>query len=218
MPEKERPIPEWFKPLNRRDVIRDRRMLPHWHWEGGSYFITFRLADSISTEKKKYWNGLKREFLMQHPKPWDAETTRVYHRCISSKMERLLDAGYGSCLLGNPQVRQILVEALQYFEGERYFLDTFVIMPNHVHLIMAPTLAFGVSQILHSWKSFSAHQICQKFNIEPPLWLDESWDHLIRNEYYFRKYRQYIADNPHKAGLRSDKYFLWRKELQARGL
>lgn len=214
-----RPIPNWFQPPRLSEVSRDRRMLPHWHLAGGTYFVTFRQADSISRETQEQWSRLKKEWLAKYPKPWTNETTQLFRKTFSTRMENLLDAGYGSCHLGRERVRKILFDSMLCFQGERYHLDSLVIMPNHVHVIVAPLAPFNLSKILHTWKSFSSQEICREFKISAPFWLSESWDHLIRSELYLRKYRKYILDNPVKANLGHSSFCYWANDdLQARGL
>ena len=208
----ENSVPEWFQPIHRAGVSKHYRNLPHWKMLGGTYFVTFRQADSLSRAMRIHWNQIRKAWLGCHPKPWDKKTVKEYNRQFSTRLEQMLDAGYGSCILREINARSVLRDTLLYFEGERYYLDSFVIMPNHVHVLLSPITPFHLSTILHSWKSYSSQIICRKFSYQAPFWLNESWDHLVRSKYYFLKYRCYILDNPRKAGLSDSEYTIWQRE------
>ncbi len=73
-------------------------------------------------------------------------------------------------------------------------------MPNHVHLLVTPLPRFDLESILHSWKSFSAHEINKKRGNDGVVWKKESYDHIVRNREEFVRIQKYIRDNPIKAG------------------
>ena len=208
-------IPFWFQPVRSSEIIKWRRILPHFEQEGGTYFVTFRMADSVSRETQKNWTQARDLFMRLHPRPWDSKIQEEFRETISNRMEDLLDAGYGSCRLKDPVARGIVEDALLHFSGSRYHLDSFVIMPNHVHIIVCPISPFPLSKLIHSWKSYTAHQICDYFTLKSPFWLEEKCDHLVRNSFYLCRYRDYILENPKKAGLKAGHYTLCK---QARGL
>ncbi len=112
--------------------------------------------------------------------------------------------------------------SLAHFDGTRYALGDFVIMPNHVHAIVRPLGEFELSDILHSWKSFTANKINQLVGGKGALWQEESFDHIIRDEEQFKAYQWYVAENPIKAHLALHKYRLricstgWKPVLQHR--
>ncbi|MFO8027067.1 MAG: transposase, partial [Opitutales bacterium] len=91
----------------------------------------------------------------------------------------------------------------------RYVLDNSVIMPNHVHVLFQPMPAHRLKKILYSWKSFTAKQINLKTGGKGPLWADDYWDRLIRNEAHLEACRRYIQQNPVKAKLRRDEFSLY---------
>src|SRR5207248_2311670 len=120
--------------------------------------------------------------LRHHPKPWDPRTAYEYQERIIESRERWLDQGHGSCLLRDPEVAEIVANALRHFDGQRYFLDGFVIMPNHVHALFQPISGFTLSDLLHSWKSFTAHGIKRALASNAgAIWQDESFDRIVRN-------------------------------------
>ena len=133
--------------------------LPHWRQEGTTYFITFRLADSLPQEKLKLWREEQKIWINSHPEP-HKETTRLeYYELFPQRLQQWLDAGSGSCVLALPEIKHLVEDALRHFDGQRYRLHEFVIAPNHVHVLISPSGTHLVSEILHSWKSFTAHEI-----------------------------------------------------------
>ncbi|HUW34442.1 MAG TPA: DNA methyltransferase, partial [Planctomycetota bacterium] len=191
-----------------------RRNLPHWQQSGAIYFITFRLADSLPAAKLNLWRQEKDAWLKAHPQPWSAQQQAEYARLFPDRLNEWLDAGEGACILSQPAISQIVEKALRHFDGQRYVLDQFVIMPNHVHVLVAPLpdhrkvaqasrLCIPIAEILHSWKSFTAHEINKQLNRTGTVWQDESFDHLVRSPEQLEFHRAYIRDNPAKAGLES---------------
>ncbi len=89
---------------------------------------------------------------------------------------------------------------MESFDGQHYQLDEWAIMPNHVHVLMAPKEGFTPEEILHAWKSFTAHAINRHLSRQGQLWQRESFDHLVRSPAYLERFRQYIRNNPAKAG------------------
>jgi type I restriction enzyme R subunit len=115
-------------------------------------------------------------------------------------MQKWLDQGYGSMLLKNEAARQLIHNAIQYFDGDRYHLDTFVVAANHVHVLVAPGEDHTLSDILHSWKSYTAKEllklpVSQQLKSAPTVWQKESWDHIVRSEASLDKFREYIRSH-----------------------
>ena len=99
--------------------------------------------------------------------------------------------------------------ALKFFDGERYELRAWVVMPNHVHVVVWPMPPNTLSEILHSWKSFTAHEINKLLPGKVvPFWQRESYDHLIRDDDDLRRCCQYTLMNPVNAGLCAEGH-LW---------
>ena len=133
--------------------------LPHWRQDGATYFVTFRLADSLPQERLEQWRREKDEWAAAHPEPHDAAARQDYYERFPQRLQQWLDAGAGSCVLTLPEVKQLVENALKHFDGDRYRLDEFVVAPNHVHALVSPLGEHQLSDILHSWKSFTAHEI-----------------------------------------------------------
>ncbi len=191
-----------FDPL--AEVSLQKRHPPHREQTGCAYFVTFRLADSVAQETLGQWAEERTAWLQSHPEPWDWTTTREYMRVCEESRESWLDRGHGSCLLREPCAAGIVEGALRFFDGERYVLDHFVVMPNHVHLIVKPLAGYGLSAILHSWRSFMANSLNRELRRKGTVWMAESFDTLLRDWDHLENCREYIAANPRKAKLDAD--------------
>ena len=174
--------------------------LPHWEQGETCVFVTFRLADSIPQSKLGQWKEERDDWLARHPQPWSDEEKSEYLAEFGNVLEKWLDDGLGSCALGQPDNRELVCQALHHFDGERYILYAFAVMPNHVHALFSPIDDFGASETLHSWKSFTAHKAVRANGASGPFWQKESWDRLIRDYRHFSKVIRYIARNPRNAG------------------
>ena len=126
----------------------------------------------------------------------------------SKKIQNILDSGAGECLLRNKGNAQIVADAMLFFDNQRYKLGHWVIMPNHVHLVVKPINGYSLSDILHSWKSYTAKMINKNTGRDGILWQDESYDHIVRSESQLHFLIKYIEDNPIKAGLKKNQYWI----------
>jgi REP element-mobilizing transposase RayT len=192
----------------RGEVIQKRRHLPHWEQKGATYFVTFRLADSVSAQILGQWREEHARFLKFHPLPWDWKTTREYIRLCEESREQWLDQGHGSCLLRERRGAEVVSEALRHFDGQRYVLDAFVVMPNHVHVLVKPLGEYELPEILHSWKSDSANALNRAFARNGAVWMEESFDTIVRDLAHLAELRNYIAENPRKAKLPEGEFVL----------
>ena len=107
----------------------------------------------------------------------------------------------GSCVLRQPEIAEIVQNALLHFEGERYHLAAWCVMPNHVHVVVQPLPGYKLEDILHSWKSFTATKINRQLGRKGAFWERESFDHLIRTPEYREQFVYYTEHNPVAAGL-----------------
>ncbi len=203
---KEPPI---FQGLDPQAAIHQtRRHLPHWEQPGATYFVTFRLADSVPAEVLEQWREETERFVAAHPQPWDWQTARSYLRLCEENREEWLDRGHGSCLLAQPAAAKVVAEALEHFDGERYALDAFVVMPNHVHVLVRPNEGRTLGEILHSWKSFTANALNRDLQHAGPVWMAESFDTIVHDAAHLAASREYIRRNPDLAGLASGSFVL----------
>lgn len=171
--------------------------LPHWRQDGTTYFVTFRLADALPQEKLTQWNFEREEWMKAHPEPHDEATRKAYFELFPRRIQDWLDAGSGSCALALPEARALVEDALRFFDGKRYRLINFVVASNHVHVLVAPLAQHTLSEILHSWKSFTAHKLLKLKSVSGRLksttfWQKESFDHIVRSPASLEKFRAYI--------------------------
>lgn len=136
------------------DLQKSNRNLPHWHRDGSSYFVTFRIAEGELADHE----------------------------------------------------RQIVLNSCFHFHGDRHSTAIATVMPDHVHMIIRPHKSddenwHQLSDLLHSIKSFSAHEINKHRKSSGPLWQDESFDRIIRDEQEFDEKAKYIFENAFNAGI-----------------
>jgi len=120
---------------------------------------------------------------------------------LRRKIDRYEDAGHGLCVLRDRRAASLVEEALLHFDGERYRLIAWCVMPNHVHAMIEMRDGFLLTRLLHSWKSFTAKEINKIFGTTGQLWFEEYHDRFIRDEHHFRASVAYIERNPVEAGL-----------------
>ena len=167
-----------------------RGYLPHF--EGGEIVqsMTFRLHDSLpSSLRDKLAAELER--LSKH------ERTRHRRR----RIEAALDRGHGACFLANPRIARLVSDALRRFDGERYRLHAWCVMPNHVHVVVTPLAGYTLSSLVHTWKSFTAGEANKRLGRRGHFWMQEYFDRAIRDERHFRAAVEYVEHNPVQAGL-----------------
>ena len=190
-----------------------RRRLPHWHQSGVAYFITFRLADSLPQSLLWQWRDERATWLRWHPQPWLAAEQREYEEKFIRRIQQWLDAGMGACHLRRPDMRMQIRSCLLHFDGMRYDIDAFVLMPNHVHAIFAPRDGYDLSPLLKGIKGVSANRCNKLLATKATFWMDESYDHIVRDAKELAAFRDYIAENPNKAGLKPQEYSLQLRDV-----
>ena len=199
--------PDGFVGLDwEREIRRYQRNLPHWRQTGATYFVTFRLADSLPQEALIHLQNLRDDWSREYEQS-EAEDKlpfREYARKMSAAEEKWLDQGIGSCVLKNSDVAEIVKQKLHKFHGDRYHLGAWVAMPNHVHAIVRPCSASGqdLDKITKGWKGVSAREINLAMGTTgQTIWQEESFDTIIRDAEHLYQVIQYIGRNPEKAGL-----------------
>ncbi len=192
--------------------------LPHWFQENATTILTFRLADAAPALLLRRWQqqreGWLRTFGIEHGAAGWQEAFRDlapeqkldYHTRFTQGFQRLLDEGHGACALALPAAAALVAAALDFFDGVRYDLGDFVIMPNHVHVLFTPLPGFATAAIGTSWKRFTAPRIQKLIGGSGKLWQHESHDHLVRNAASLEQKQRYIAENPR--GLAPGTFFL----------
>jgi putative DNA methylase len=172
------------------DVWRSRGYLPHWDAGEVPQAITFRLADSLPAHVLA---DMRAELQLL-----DDDALAVAQRV---RFERLLDHGLGEARLGDPKVADIVERAFLHFDGVRYRLHAWVIMPNHVHVVATPFAEWELARIVHGWKSYSATMANRVLGRTGAFWSREYFDRVIRDEAHYANAVCYTTMNPVKAGL-----------------
>ena len=196
--------PAVFLPIGGALKIRSRR-LPHWEVSEAVYFVTFRLADSLPALALKNISSRRADIpatAAQMGRLLTSTERRKLDPLHARKIEKILDAGAGECFLGNAEVARVVANALKEFDGARYRLFAWTVMPNHVHVLFQGIGKRSLPEILHSWKSYSAKAANQILARRGEFWQREYYDHLVRDKAEFDRAIRYIAENPTKAGLR----------------
>ena len=136
------------------------------------------------------------------------EQIMEYHDRFTARWHEMLDAGHGACVLRQPALARIVRESLLHSDGDLYEMLSFVVMPNHLHLLVCfPNKQTMLDQCA-SWKRYMATQINRRLGRRGRLWQQDSFDHLVRHEAQYQRLRQYLSENPVKAGLKPDEH-LW---------
>jgi putative transposase len=197
------------------------RKLPHWSQAGVVCFITFRLHDSMPQEVVERWRQERAAWLIGNAinpnKPeWRDDLQSLprrlqneFYATFSTRWHNELDCCHGSCVLKDPVNSPIVADSFLKFDGERYWVKDFVVMPNHTHmLVVFPNDDVMLSQC-ENWKRYTGRRINKRMSDTGRFWQQDGFDHLVRSEEQFKHFRRYIADNPKKAGLAAGEYFLY---------
>ncbi len=113
----------------------------------------------------------------------------------------------------NDDSKWLLLDHCLYDDGKRYELESVVVMSTHVHLILTPLPDglgyFRLATIMNAIKGASSHSVNRLLKRRGSLWIDESFDHLIRSEEDFEDKTLYIAMNAVETGARSPQEYPW---------
>jgi Rad3-related DNA helicase/REP element-mobilizing transposase RayT len=183
--------------------VREGAYLPHWTRGGAIYAITFRLADSLPQSVLQEWVAERQAIVSrarQRGRPLTTADAKELDRLHSAKVEAYLDAGAGHCWLRDDRIAKIVADALDHFDGERYELLAWCVMPNHVHVVLQPADGIEVPDLLRSWKTFTAREANKLLGRSGNFWQAEYYDHLIRDGDGLAHAVEYAWGNPDKAG------------------
>ena len=192
---------EFYNPSD--ETQKHGEKLPHWQQGEVIQFITFRLADSMPRTKLRQWQEELTTWKIHHPEPWTDEVEREYHQRFTWKLESWMDEGFGSCIFNDATQRQVLEATLMHDHETKAIHHTWVIMPNHVHLLFTPLAP--LEKLMQSWKGISARRIGNG-----SIWQKNYRDTLIRDASHFANAVRYIRRNPAK--LRQGTFTLWQSE------
>ena len=147
--------------------------------------VTFRLSDSLP---RAFYEKVAS---LQAPER---------HRAL----EEYIDQGRGACILSDHACARSVQQVFEHFDGERYRLIAWVIMPNHVHVIVEQLPGHRLGDVVRSWKSYSARRINAQNGCRGTFWAPDYFDRFIRNEKHLANAIRYVEGNPVKAGLVRD--------------
>jgi putative transposase len=160
-----------------------RGYLPHFDAPELIQAITFRLADSLPEE-------IAKRLAVEKDPSLRLKIT-----------DKALDGGHGSCCLHDPEIGRIVEDTLIWGDGARYRLLAWVVMPNHVHVLVQALPGHPTHSIVNKWKSFSARQANSLLGRSGKLWQPDFFDRFIRDDAHYAAVVRYIEENPVKAHL-----------------
>ncbi len=223
-----------FNTLDRdREIEIRERNLPHWFQAGVAVFVTFRTIDSLPKEVVLRMQKELEEWLLVRGFPMElaysavtqrrddherllrslAQADRSEFRRLADRLFHMsLDECHGRCVLRQPELSDIVANAIRHGDGSQFDLDRFVIMPNHVHALVQFRSGFDLSTVGQSWMRYSARLINPRIGESGAFWQPEPFDHIIRSAEQFQWLQNYIDENPSKAKLADNEFFLWIRD------
>lgn len=214
---------EFFDPKG--DVYVHYRRLPHWEQAGAMCFVTWRTIDSIPAKVLSRWRVERAMWLRQQgidpqDEAWREQLIRLgaavrkdYHERFTNRWMECLDECHGACVLKRSDLSAIVAASLLYHDGKKYFVSDFVVMPNHVHVLVQFQNEGQMKRQCKAWKHYAAGKINRVLGTVGRFWQVESFDHLVRSAEQFEYLRTYIEQNPAAARLRDGEYRRYRRPL-----
>ncbi|MBO0721444.1 MAG: hypothetical protein J2P41_11520 [Blastocatellia bacterium] len=203
------------------------RHLPHIVPPGSTFFVTFRLIDSIPKAEVRSYKArlecledeMKRLARQNDESPEAAahlERLQSFKRDWFVKFEDILHkARIGPVWLKDGRVAKIVVDSLHFLDGRSYTLNAYCVMSNHVHAVFRPLLTeadlceevpesgyhFTLARIMKSLKGFTAREANRVLGRKGNFWEPETYDHFVRDATEYDRIIRYVLNNPVKAGL-----------------
>ncbi len=191
-----------FTRADLNEVWQRQRRLPHWELEGSTYFITFRVRSNL----RKPFQLVNSQRQARKPAPHSAgQTPHPVGQAFHPVGQAFHPVGQAFQPVGQAFQPAVLADRVEesviFGHGERYLLDAYVIMSDHVHLLLSPLPGWTLAKIQQGLKGFTARGINKVLGRKGPFWQDENFDHLIRHEEDWLDKFNYIHNNPITAGL-----------------
>ncbi len=194
--------PDWSKLEKRTSTY-----LPHWRIPGATYSVTFRIKDSLPTSVVKEYEREKSRILEQlgrgeqfvDPGESPQRLREEFRELMESVIEPALHAAEGPRPLADAAIAAMVESALKHFDGDRYELLAWSVMPNHVHVLLTPREGHELEKIIQSWKTHSATQANRMLGKSGTFWQEEYYDHVVRDGEDLKHQVKYILANPGKA-------------------
>lgn len=187
-------------------TTRTRGYMPHWEFPGATDSVTIRLHGSLPVfviarlheERKRIERAITGGF---------RSLTGIEEMSLRTHMEtRYDDALHENTAIAHlkdPDVADLVARTLMFFDNERYRLDAWAIMPNHVHTVLTPFEPYNLAKIFPSWKSYSSNRANAILGREGTFWEREYYDRIVRDERDLADTIEYVLANPKKAGLKN---------------
>ncbi len=204
------------------EVLESSRNLPHRDQTGSLTFVTMRLADSMPKEVVRKWHDEIESWLVAHQLGnrtiEDILCDPTVERQLKQELKRFkrqrwhghLDDCHGTCPLRDPALAAEVAKSLLHFNGVRYELERFIVMPNHAHVLIQMRTGFELRKQFTSIMRFTGRSINRKLGKSGEFWQSEPFDHIVRSFEQFQYLQRYISDNPTKANLRMGESLFWK--------
>ena len=191
--------PDWSKLEKRTSTY-----LPHWRIPGATYAVTFRIKDSLPASVLKEYERKKSLLLeridrgkqLAHPGESLQQLREEIHTLTETVIESALHAAEGPRPLADAAIAAMVESALKHFDGDRYNLLAWSVMPNHVHVLLTPLGGNELEKIIQSWKTHSATQANRMLGKSGTFWQEEYYDHIVRDGEDLKHQVRYILANP----------------------
>lgn len=188
-----------------------RRNLPHIQPRSAAFLVNFRLAGSLPGEVverlradaeqlKKKLLGIKdqEEILLLR----DKEQRKLFAKWDDA----LHNSKTGSFWLKEDRIAEIVANSIRFHDGNWFDVLAYCIMPNHVHLVLAPyesseNADYSLTRIMHNIKRNSANHANKALGRTGAFWQHENYDHFARDEKELERIIKYVLYNPVKAKL-----------------
>ena len=179
-----------------------RRNLPHWHPVNQSFFLTWCLNGSLPKNVIAEIQATRRQLIRKLPSLTSEGKLIEYKRQLA-KVDKILDkAETGPLWLAVPEIADTVQKALLEAYAHLFKLWSYVVMSNHVHVILKPKPGKDVQLITKHVKGYTAREANRMLGRTGEIfWQDECFDHWPRNEDEFFRIVDYIENNPMKVGL-----------------
>ncbi len=162
-----------------------RGYLPHFDAPGVTQFVTFQLYDSFPATRRGELEAILKEA--------DESTKR-------RRLEAWLDRGHGECWLRRRDVAELAERILFEENGREYQLQSWVVMPNHIHLVV-DVWSVPLVKLINGWKGKSSREANKLLGRRGLFWQEDYYDTLIRDEGHLKRAIRYTEQNPVKACL-----------------
>jgi len=162
-----------------------RGYLPHFDAPGVTQFVTFQLHDSFPVTRRAEFEAILKE-------ADDSAKRRT--------LEGWLDRGHGECWLRRRNVAELIEKLLLEDDGREYRLQAWVVMPNHIHLVV-DVGDVPLVTLINGWKGNSSRETNKLLVRRGAFWQEDYHDTLIREEAHLKHAIRYAEQNPAKAFL-----------------